>query len=329
MALLFIDGFDANDAAFKWVGGSAAGSTTTTRFSNGRALTIANGGVSRDFTASSQIFVGVACTISNLDTAIRPYISLNGDSGATTHLSVGYSSSGLILYRGALATSLATYSGVFNPNTWYHIEISATIADAGGTCIVKLNGATVINFTGDTKNAGTNTTFDRVVLASNGGYTAGFDDIYVGNSTGSAPYNTLLGDARVYSLSPSGAGSSTQFTPSSGANYTTVDELPYSATDYVSGGTTGNRDTYALADLPASAGTVYAVQNNIIAKKTDAAAISLKPALKSGATVYYGAATSLGASDGVITDLYTTDPATSSAWTASGVNSLEAGFEVA
>lgn len=328
MALLFMDGFDASDAAFKWIAGSAAGSTTTTRFSNGRALTIANGGVSRDFTASSQVFVGFACSISNLDTAVRPYITLNGDNGATTHLSVGFSNSNLTLYRGALITSLATYSGVFNPNTWYHIEISATIADAGGTCVVKLNGATVINFTGDTKNAGTNTTLDRIVLASNGGFTASYDDIYVGNSTGSAPYNTFLGDARVYSLSPNGAGSSTQFTPSSGANYTTVDELPYSATDYVTNGTSGNRDTYAMADLPATAGTIFALQTNVIAKKTDAGPISLKSALKSGATVYYGTPGSLGGSDSVITDLYTADPATSSAWTSSGVNAIEAGFEV-
>jgi hypothetical protein len=137
-----------------------------------------------------------------------------------------------------------------------------------------------------------------------------------------------LGDVRVYSLSPTGAGSSTQFTPSSGANYTTVDELPYSATDYVTSGTSGNRDTYAVADIPATAGTVFAVQSNVIAKKTDAAPISLKSALRSGASVYYGSPVSLGASDGAVTDLYTADPATSTSWTISGVNALEAGFEV-
>jgi hypothetical protein len=329
MSLLLMDGFDAGDVAMKWINGFNAGTSATTRFSNGRSVTISNTAMARSFTASSQVFVGLSVNINNLDGVVRPYICLDGDNGTTTHLSLAYHTSSLILYRGALATPIATYAAVFAPNTWYSIEISATIADAGGTCVVKLNGATVINFTGDTKNAGTNTTFDRIQLGSNGGYTAFFDDLYICNSIGSAPHNNFLGDVRVYTLSPSAAGSSTQFTPSSGANYTTVDELPYSATDYVSSGTVGNRDTYAIADLPANAGTIFAIQNNVIAKKTDAAAISLKTALKSGATVYYGTTTSLGGSDATITDLYTTDPATSAAWTSAGVNAIEAGFEVA
>jgi hypothetical protein len=108
-----------------------------------------------------------------------------------------------------------------------------------------------------------------------------------------------------------------------------VDELPYSATDYVTSGTTGNRDTYTLTDLPATVGTIFAVQNNVIAKKTDATNIALKPAVRSGGTVYYGTATNLSTSDATLMDLRTADPATAVSWTATNVNALEAGFEVA
>jgi hypothetical protein len=84
---------------------------------------------------------------------------------------------------------------------------------------------------------------------------------------------------------------------------------------------------YALGDL-ASVGTIYGVQNNVIAKKTDASAISLKPAIKSGATVYYGSSVSLATSDITLKDLREVDPSTSAQWTLTNVNALEAGFEV-
>lgn len=274
--------------------------------------------------------MGLAMSINNIDGQVRPYLYLYGDGGTTLHLSMGYTSSSFIVYRGNIgSTVLASYPYVFTASSWYSLEISATIADSGGTCVVKLNGATVINFTGDTKNGGTNTTIDRIYLGSNGGFTASFDDLYVCDATGPAPYNTFLGDVRIYTSTPSGAGASTQFTSSSGANYSAVDELPYSATDYVYSGTSGHRDTYAISDLPAATGNILAVQNNIVAKKTDAAAASLKPAIVSGGTVYYGSTVNLGPSDTVISDLRVNDPATSSTWTASGVNGLEAGAEIA
>ena len=128
-------------------------------------------------------------------------------------------------------------------------------------------------------------------------------------------------------LIPNGAGASTQFTPSSGANYTTVDELPYSATDYVQSNTSGNRDTYTFSDL-SNVGTIYGVQNNFIAKKTDAGSLSLKSAVKSGASVYYGSSAVLATNDATVSDTRSQDPNTSAAWTQSGVNALEAGFEV-
>ena len=334
MALLFMDGFDAGDMSVKgWSPGSSCltgNSSPTPRFGTGRWGGVNNTAVKLPIPATTQIFCGFSMANTYNDGVVRPYISLLGDTGSTTHLTLGLTNSAVVLYRGGPgSTLLGQYSINVLTNAFYNLEISATINSTTGTAVVRLNGTTIINFTGNTKNGGTNTTIDSFLLGANGGLTAVIDDLYICDSTVSAPYNKFLGDVRIYALSPSGAGSSTQFTPSSGANYTAVDELPYSATDYVSSGTTGFRDTYAFADLPATVGTVYAVQNNIIAKRTDAAFISLKSAIKSGASVYYGTPINLGTSDGMIQDLRVTDPATSVSWTATGVNSLEAGFEVA
>ena len=187
----------------------------------------------------------------------------------------------------------------------------------------------MLNYTGDTRNGGTVAGIDTVRLGGLYGPNALFDDVYICDGTGSAPYNTFLGEIRVHSLSPTAAGSSTQWTPDTGSNYARVNEVPYSAANYVQSGTSGQRDTYTMADLPVSPETVLAVQNNIVAKRTDAAAISIKPVIKSGATLSYGSSTSLTTYDSTLSDIRVADPNTSTAWTASGVNALEGGFEVA
>ena len=332
MALLFMDGFDMGDFAQKYYSTTYTTSSATTRFSAGKSIAISpsgvqTGGVQKFIPASSQVIVGGAYLPGSLTQSL---LYLYGDAGATMHLGLKLGATGTIsLLRGA--TTIATSSpGLIATGTWYSIEISATINSTTGTCLVRLNGSTVINFTGNTKNGGTNTTFDKVYFYNDNGNTSFFlDDVYVCDGTGSAPYNTFLGDVRVYALSPTGAGSSTQWTPDTGSNYARVNEVPYSAANYVQSKTSGQRDTYALADLPAGVvSTIYGVQNNVIAKRTDAGAIAIMPALKSSATIAYGSSSIPGTADATISDMRTTDPNTSAAWTVSAVNALEAGMEV-
>ena len=344
MALLFMDGFDAGDYTLKWnfIYSSIAtpNSNTSTRFNTGRSLSTpsSNGGgysgIRKLLTPSSTIYAGMAFVCNSMQ-ANRSMIILSGDGGATPHLSLSFdqTSGALRLYRGDYATLIATSAnGLISANTWMYIEISALVADTGGTCEVKLNGATVINFSGDTRNAGTSTNIDALTLQSSalgsGSLICMWDDLYVCDGTGAAPYNTFLGDVRINTITPNGAGSSTQFTPSTGANYTTVDELPYSATDYVSATASGTRDTYTMSDISGSY-SVLGVQNNVIAKKTDAGGTAIKPAIQSGGTLVYGSSTVLTATDKTISAIHTIDPATSTAWTLTGVNALEAGMEIA
>jgi hypothetical protein len=265
-------------------------------------------------------------------------IVLSGDAGATAHLSLSFNAGdgSLALYRGNGTTLIASSSpGQVLVGTWKYIEISATISDTIGICTVRADGLVVISFTGDTRNGGTATTFDTVTIqAAALGVGSGsnylWDDVYLCDDTGSAPYNNFLGDVRVYSLSPTGAGASTQWTPDTGSNFSRVNEIPYSSVNYVQSNTSGQRDTYAVTDLPAGGvTTIYGVQNNIIAKRTDAGAVAVKPTLKSSATIAYGTSTLLPTSDTVVTDVRTTDPATSATWTVNGVNNLEVGMEVA
>lgn len=328
MALLLFDGFEAGDYAMKWRATGAHTLSSPGRFGQGSYLRFAsNGTLAYDLaTAANKVFIGVAMGCTTIDTSNRVQLSVWGDTGSTQHLMVTLVPSGIRLYRGA--TLIGSYVTTINPSQLYYIEMSATIADAGGTCQIRYNGQLVIDFTGDTKNGGTNTTIDTVLFLANGTTNPLLDDFYLCDDTGSAPHNNFLGDIRVQTIVPNGAGSSTQFTPASGANYTNVDELPYSAGDYVSSSNVGDRDMYTMSDI-SNTTTIYGIQNNVIAKKTDASALSLKPAVKSGATLSYGSSVVLSANDINIRNVRTVDPNTSATWTQAAINALEAGFEVA
>ena len=337
MALIDFDGFDAGDMSLKW---SAAGSpvwiaVAASRYGTGRVAQSANPNsiMQKSFTPVAQVILGFAYTHSSPNTGLD-FLLLYGDTMGTAHLTLRWVSSGVLgLYRGGTQIATAT---VTNPaqtsNLWIYIEVSATINDTTGTCVVRVDGTTVINFTGDTKNAGTNSTIDgvRFYKDANNGVNEFIDDFYLLDGTGSAPYNTFLGEVRVYTTVPTGAGASTQWTPSTGANWAAVDELPYSATDYVFTATAGNRDTYVMSDIPTNVGTVFGVRTSAIAKRTDVGTTSLRVVDRSGSTNYYSSATGLTTADGYAPGaLRTVDPATSAAWTVSGVNALEAGVEIA
>lgn len=334
MTLLFIDGFDAGDLATKWIPGTfTTASSATTRFGTGMVAAItANDLMARTITPSAQVTMGVAF----YSTSGECGISLRGDAGTTTHLSIMRTVSGIIDVRRGTAgsgTSIVKGTTIIPLATWNYIEVQATIADSGGTIKVRLNGSATneIDFTGDTKNAGTSTNIDQVVLQTSGsGSTARFDDIYVLNSTGSSN-TTFLGDIRIHALSPNNNGTYSQLTGSDGNqvdNYQLVDEKPFSTTDYVGSPTVGQRDTYALVDLPAIS-QIFGLQNNFVGAKSDASTGNAKSALLINSTLYYGTTRALGTSYVAYSDIYDTNPNTATAWTSTVVNGMEAGIEVA
>lgn len=203
-----------------------------------------------------------------------------GDAGGTGHLVVNISNDGhLLLRRGVsangtiIATSLLTVTAA----AWHYLEMQVTIADAGGVCIVKVDGVEYINFVGDTKNGGTATTVSTVGLGSMGSCL--YDDLYVLDGTGAAPYNTFLGDRVVKRGNPDGAGASTGFVPSAGANWQCVDEDPWTAADYVAAAAAAT-DLYTHADV-AGFSSVDAVQVVTYALKTDAGARTLRTVMRS------------------------------------------------
>lgn len=337
MALLFMEGFGSNETTHKWDPSSSnfSSQSSTPRVSGGY---YGQGSVEvlyKTITASAQVFVGFGMRNSGLNS---PYISFYGDAGATRHITVVRNSSTAVLEirRGTESgTLLASGSQPLLNDQWNYIEVSVTISDTVGEVHVRLNGITAdeVSYTGDTKNAGTSTNIDRVQFYTGTGAVNDTDyaDVYILNSTGSAPTNTFLGDVVVRTLNPSGNGTYSQLTGSDGNqvdNYLLADERPFSSTDYVGSVTVGNKDTYAIADLPGGVTTIYGVQLNGMMAKSDGSAASARYLLRSGGTDYPGVTRGLTTTYTGYYEMYTTDPATSVAWTTGGVNGIETGMEV-
>ena len=112
----------------------------------------------------------------------------------------------------------------------------------------------------------------QIAWTGSGSWDQTIDDLYLVDLTGPYPFNDRLGNVKVEQLLPSAAGATTQWTPSTGANWAAVDEQPPSSTDYVGSTTSGQRDLYATTDLVSTTGTVLAVRPAWFIAKSDAGA---------------------------------------------------------
>jgi hypothetical protein len=335
MAIIHMDGCDSytawSDVSVRYPGSSTSGTLNATGGRFGGQCLFPSGSLKVSFphTGSSAVFVGGSVNFSDTTTNYTVLYLMNTTTGSeTTEVSVNIDNGIIRLYRGSQVTLVASSTVLFAPMVWHHMEVKATIADSGGNVEVRMNGVTVINYTGDTRASSSGTAgLDRIIWNGPSSTKGAFDDIYIIDSTGTP--NTFVGDCRINSLAPT-SDSSVQFTRSTGAsNYLCVDEVKQNSdTDYVESSTVGHKDVYGYADLSASVAQVHGVQTLVWMKKTDAASRTVRSLVVSGGVTANGAAAGLNTSYTPIPTIVSTDPATGAQWTASAVNSATAGFEI-
>lgn len=258
-------------------------------------------------------------------------------SGTTLVFRVAVNLNGRIVILNSSGTVVATGTTVLTTGSWYYIECKVVINGASGSVAVQLNGASEIGVT--TGNFGSSGVGDIQLYAPQSaddafpaGSTVAWDDVYFLDTT-ATPNNTFLGDVHVETIYPASAGAHTQWTPNAGSNFSRVNEhtvapYPDGDTTYNADSTVGDIDTYIYDVLSLSAGTVFAVQTNLVSRKTTALLRQIAPVLRSGAVDRVGNNVTLATSyiDG--TQIYETDPSTSAAWTVGGVNATQFGAKV-
>ncbi len=218
--------------------------------------------------------------------------------------------------------TVATGAAAFGAGAWHHLQVYFNIADAGAIT-TRVDGNPDIAYSGDTKPAAS------AVIASVkiGGY----------NRSWLGPhYHTYMddfiamtswpGDVRIDPLYTSAAGDSTQMTPSAGANWDCVKEVPPNDdTDYVTATGYTDKDLYNLGDWTGTAKSPLAVVQYTRAEKLTGDTIYLQQLLKSGVTE------DAGASQTLILNTYKyyqrlkeTAPG-GGAWSDANIDSLQAG----
>lgn len=224
----------------------------------------------------------------------------------------------------------STANGTLSPHTWHFIEIKTTIHSSNGSVELRVNGKTELSYSGiNTQNSG-NAYVDNVMwyLKCDSMY-ANVDDIYICDDTGDVA-NDFLGDIRVDLLLPDGAGSNTDWTPSTGSNYQCVDEVgPDGDTTYVATTVSGHYDTYSFGNLSAVSGIVYGLQTLAYARKPDGGNLFLRNVLRPASTNYDGDILhALSETYTYSFEVFPNNPETASGWTISEINSSEFGIKL-
>lgn len=282
----------------------------------------------RSTAATSSGVLGCHIRFNGNDQA-HPFL-IFADAGTTQLRVVLNTSLYLEVYRNA--TLLGTSSAPITLDRWYFFEIKFTINDSTGSVVMKLDESTVLTLSSvDTKNT-SNSTYDTIqFLCAPGNYSGremGIDNLYLLDTTGGS-MNDFLGEIRIIAQSPNAAGTTTQWTPSSGTNYQAVDDMPHDADGtYVETAGSGNVDLYNFPSFNAS-GTIHCFSIITVAKKTDVGSLSMYHTLRRSGTNYDGSSTALTSSYVFNTEDYLEDPSTTSAWSSSGVDAAELGIKLA
>lgn len=349
MTLLFIDGAQGYNTAQinrKWAANSSAAVNATggrrsgpsIRFDdwadNVRADAASNG--SPVFPNDATFILGFAIKVSALPASTARSILGLYDT-ATPHITISLKSDGTLqATRGQFnGPVLGTTTAVLTPGTFAYIEVKVLVSDTVGTVDIRKDGISILALTAQDTRNGASAQINRFFLGDptatqTEAVTVDFDDIYACNGAGSAPQNTFLGDCRVDTTFPNGAGNLSQWTPSAGSNWQNVDEDPANDdTDYNFASVAATRDLYALPDIAPTTGTVFGVSVNLQVRKDDAAARTFRDLVRSGSTNFPGALTHTAqATYNMYTEIHAVDPNTSAAWTIANINLAEFGIDL-
>jgi len=257
-------------------------------------------------------------------------------NSTTVHITLQSTNAGELVIQGVNGfTTLETTSGLgMVIDTWYYIELEATIGNSG-SYDVQVDGVSVMSDSGgsDTQNGAT-TTVDNISFQGDVNIKPYVDDVYFLDTTGSD--NTgLLGDSHVETVYPDGDGNENDFMPEpSGANYLNVDDSinsphePDDDTTYNWSATATDRELYTFSALTGSIGTVYGVDAKMLCRKEDAGSREVRVIARSSTSEVESANLSLGVDYVYKNEIFENNPNGGGDWTESTVNAAEFGLDL-
>jgi hypothetical protein len=357
MALLFMDSFDhytTADLLDKWsattlLSGGTIGINSGTGRRGSNSLRIGSGGTTSAACAVRRVLAGGDATAilgfafllpaGSMGTAGVTIAAVHdgGTTQVTLRLNADYTLSVLRGPNAASPTILGTSTAAVSAASFVYIEWKTLIHPSVGTVDVRVNGAPVLALTAQNTRISAVSQWTGCTLGTPENlssswlptvHTADFDDLYVLDGTGAAPWNTFLGDVRVDARLPTGAGATTGWTPLAGANWDAVnDTAPDDDTTYTSTSTVGVTDTFVTQDAPVVGATIYGVQHCLNLKKMDAGACTVAPVIRHSGVDYPGAAISPGTTYAYGLAIAAVNPGTGATWVEADFNAAEFGYK--
>lgn len=219
---------------------------------------------------------------------------------------------------------LATSATALVPGAGYWFSLNVNIASVGGYFRLyhSLSSTAFVEYTGDTADTASDG-FDSVSWF---GYLnkITFDDCMIRTSA----EGRITRYFHAVPMVPNSAGSSTDWTPSSGSNYACVDEIPHSTSDNVSATASAAEDLYNLTTTAWVPAEVMGI--DIVGFGTVSGAhTGVQTSHRSGSTTTNSSTITLSSgSDSYFGVTYATNPATGSAYTAADLDNLQIGVKV-
>jgi hypothetical protein len=301
---------------------------TTGRGGAGKALVLGNATVSYAYNLNEGYW----------GTAIKAYedITWNFIDSSTNsiqaQLYLNYVYGYIRLYGGNGAATLYTsVNNAINLNVFGFLEVHLKSDASAGVFEVQYNGSSIGSVTGVKTAYSSNNWWSAISTVGGSSGALIVDDMRLFDTTtgpGIYPCNSWGGDLRVadaYAIS----NSSVTWTPSTGSNYSTINNPGTQAlgTTYNTTSTVNNEDTFNFQTLSSVISEIIAVQVKGAYQQTDAAAHTVEQLLHISGTDYPGSSHILSQGWQYFTDLYPINPHTGVSWTLSDVNALVAGYK--
>jgi hypothetical protein len=301
-----------------------------------KCMRIASQSLARPFAvAAGKIILHYAVYVDPGSVAGEELMRFYNNSGADLCLRVGITAANAIQITDQSGSVVHTgTAGVFTRGAWHVLAVEAEIGASSGTVRVWFDVSnagdppTISLSSIDMQSSGS-ARCDVIRLQNNGNAECFAQDVMIYDTSGSGDWAAYLGDKRIRTLLPSGAGGSTSWTPSAGSNYQCVDDVMTAADDadstYVSAVSGDGADLYAFANLPSGTTGIVGVILESTLRKTDAGDPgTLKQRMRESSTNVDSAA--LVPSTAYETfQHFSVDVPGGTGWTEADVNALEAG----
>jgi hypothetical protein len=295
-----------------------------------------------DSTGADVLFIGFAAKTNSVWQNNKDWLRIY--TGETVHINFRYvTSTNVITMSRGISVVATSPANLLLPDVWQYIEFEINIDNTAGYVNMWVDGVQVwTSATNIDTMQTTGLTFDNVRF-----HMAGLtlpcilDDVYVCDNTGTVN-NTQLGDSTVELLLPTGDGSLSGWTPSSGTDhYAMVDDAPlaveHTEATYLTS-TTDGVELFEYSSLPATlpkTSVVHGLQVNSYLRRTDGIsrfqAVAKVDASETSVIAYGG-----GLGDDNLREnidifnypaIFETSPASSDAWSHQDINNAEFGIK--